>query len=231
MNSSIEKALKKVCKMMPRVASTIMKVHEEPKKRKGKTMNENQTVEVIEVTETNDKKPVSRAERITKAVASAGVKVRSALSKVKNEKVATCVAAAGGAAASGAGATAAVIGTTTMVTTAGVSAATITAAGTAIGGTVGALAGAVGGAGVGIATGGVAIAGTIPCAIAGGTTGASLGAATATTVAGWLGVPMATTVAVTTVPVWAIPVAAGGAVVALGAGVAYWIRRKKRLAA
>ena len=210
--------------------SVIVKVHEEPKTKKGKNMKKNQTAKVIEITETENKQHVGRAECIAKAVASAGGKVKGVLSKVKNEKVATCVAAAGGAAASGAGATAAVIGTTTMVMTAGASAATITAAGAGIGGTVGALAGAVGGASVGIATGGVAMAGTIPCAIAGGTTGASLGAAAATTVAGWLGVPMATTVAVTTIPVWAIPVAAGGAVVALGAGVAYWIRRKKRLA-
>ena len=129
------------------------------------------------------------------------------------------VAGAGGIAAMAVGITSAVIGTTTMVTTAGASAAAITAAGAGIGGLLGSITGAVAGSSIGLATGGIAIPATIPFAMIGGVTGTSIGTATATTVAGWLGVPMATTVAVTTAPVWAIPVAVCGGAAALGAGV------------
>ena len=79
-------------------------------------MNGNQTIEVIQNTGAEDEQTFSRTRLIAKTVASAGGKMKGVFAKVKNEKIATCVAAAGGAAATGAGATAAAIGTTTMVT-------------------------------------------------------------------------------------------------------------------
>lgn len=166
-------------------------------------MNENQTDEVIEVAETNDKKPVSRVERITKAVASSGGKVKGVLSKVKNEKIATCVAAAGGAAACGAGVTAAVTAATATTGTI----AAIGAAGTGIGATVGGILGA----GIGLVSGGTGIAATVPFAIGGGALGGSAATAIASTCASALGIA--------TAPVWAVPVAVGGGITVVGAGV------------
>lgn len=217
--------------MRPSAASVKVKVHDELKQREGKTMNENETAEVIEVMETEDRKPASCTERIVKTVILAQNKVRSAFSKIRNEKVATCIAAASGAAATGTGVAAAAIGTTTAVTTAGASAATITAAGAGIGWTLGGAAGCVIGGGACMATMGVAAPTTFLSPIVCAATGASVGGAVVTTVAGWLGIPIATTVAVTTAPVWAAPLAVSGAVVALGTGATYLIRKRKRRAA
>ena len=148
------------------------------------------------------------------------------------EKLAMGSTAVAGVGACAAGTTAAIVGTTTLttVTTAGASAAAVTATGATIGTTVGAVTGGVVGTGIGIATGGTAIAGTVPLAIAGGTTGGAVGASVATTVAGWLGIPMATTttVAVVTTPVWAIPVAIAGGACALGALGVFCYRKMKR---
>ena len=83
------------------------------------------------------------------------------------------------------------------------------------------------GTSVGIATGGVAIAGTVPCAVAGATTGAAVGGSIATTIAGWLGVPIATTTTVATAPFWAVPVAVAGGAVAVAA-IGYRIFKSRR---
>jgi ribosomal protein S27E len=75
----------------------------------------------------------------------------------------------------------------------------ISAAGAAIGG----VAGGVLGSGVGLATGGVGMAATIPFA----TAGAAIG--------GWAG-PALALVGIGTAPAWAVPVAIGGGLVAVG---------------
>ena len=76
----------------------------------------------------------------------------------------------------------------------------------AVGATIGGASGAVVGSGFGIATGGAAIAGTIPMA----TAGAAIG--------GWVG-PALAFFGIGTAPVWAVPVAvAGGVVTAAGVG-------------
>lgn len=75
----------------------------------------------------------------------------------------------------------------------------ISAAGAAIGG----VAGGVLGSGVGIATGGVGMAATVPFAAA----GAAIG--------GWAG-PALALVGIGTAPVWAVPVAIGGGVICAG---------------
>ena len=76
----------------------------------------------------------------------------------------------------------------------------------AIGATIGGASGAVVGSGVGIATGGAAISGTIPMAAA----GAAIG--------GWTG-PALAAFGIGTAPAWAVPLAvAGGAVTVAGAG-------------
>jgi hypothetical protein len=99
------------------------------------------------------------------------------------------VAIAGGSAASAAG-----------VVAAGASAiGTISAVGAAIGG----VAGGVFGSGVGLATGGVGMAATVPFA----TAGAAIG--------GWAG-PALAILGIGTAPAWAVPAAIGGGVVAAG---------------
>ena len=99
------------------------------------------------------------------------------------------VAIAGGSAASAAG-----------VVAAGASATgTISAVGAAIGG----VAGGVFGSGVGLATGGVGMAATVPFA----TAGAAIG--------GWAG-PALAVLGIGTAPAWAVPAAIGGGVVAAG---------------
>lgn len=75
----------------------------------------------------------------------------------------------------------------------------ISAAGAAIGG----LAGGVFGSGVGLATGGVGMAATVPFAAAGAAFG------------GWAG-PALALVGIGTAPAWAVPVAIGGGVMAIG---------------
>ena len=74
----------------------------------------------------------------------------------------------------------------------------ISAAGAAIGG----VAGGVFGSGVGLATGGVGMAATVPFAAAG------------TAIGGWAG-PALALVGIGTAPAWAVPVAIGGGVVAI----------------
>ena len=76
----------------------------------------------------------------------------------------------------------------------------------AIGATIGGASGAMVGSGVGIATGGAAISGTIPMAA----TGAAIG--------GWAG-PALAVFGIGTAPAWAVPLAVAGGVVTLaGAG-------------
>lgn len=105
------------------------------------------------------------------------------------EKVAIGVSIVGGTAA-----------TTVGVIAAGTSATgAISAAGAAIGG----VAGGVIGSGIGLATGGVGMAATVPFAAA----GAAIG--------GWAG-PALALVGIGTAPAWAVPVAIGGGVVAIG---------------
>ena len=53
----------------------------------------------------------------------------------------------------------------------------------------------------------------------------AIGGSVATTVAGWLGIPIATTVTVVTTPVWAVPVAVAGGVLALGS-IVFWAHKK-----
>ncbi len=79
----------------------------------------------------------------------------------------------------------------------------ISAAGAAIGG----VAGGVIGSGIGLATGGVGMAATVPFSAA----GAAIG--------GWAG-PALALVGIGTAPAWAVPVAIGGGVVAIGGAVA-----------
>lgn len=93
----------------------------------------------------------------------------------------------------------------TAATTVGVIAAGTSATGaiSAAGAAIGGVAGGVFGSGVGLATGGVGMAATVPFAAA----GASVG--------GWAG-PALALVGIGTAPAWAVPVAIGGGVVALG---------------
>ena len=176
---------------------------EDPKTTKGKTMNGNQTIEVIQNTGAEDEQTFSRTRLIAKTVASAGGKMKGVFAKVKNEKIATCVAAAGGAAACGAGVTAAVTAATATTGTI----AAIGAAGTGIGATVGGILGL----GIGLVSGGTGIAATVPFAIGGGALGGSAATAIASTCASALGIA--------TAPVWAVPVAVGGGITVVGAGV------------
>lgn len=99
---------------------------------------------------------------------------------------------------------ASIVGGTTATTVGVIAAGTsatgvISAAGAAIGG----VAGGVFGSGVGLATGGVGMAATVPFAAAGAAVG------------GWAG-PALALVGIGTAPAWAVPVAIGGGVVALG---------------
>ena len=108
-------------------------------------------------------------------------------SKIENAAIGVTVA--GGTAATAVG----VIAAGTSATGA------ISAAGAAIGG----VAGGVLGSGVGLATGGVGMAATVPFAAA----GAAIG--------GWAG-PALALVGIGTAPAWAVPVAIAGGVVAVG---------------
>jgi len=92
-------------------------------------------------------------------------------------------------------------------TAAGVMATGTAATGTisAVGATIGGVTGGVIGSGVGLATGGVGMVATVPFAAA----GAAIG--------GWAGPALAAVgIGTATAPVWAVPVAIGGAIVALG---------------
>lgn len=93
----------------------------------------------------------------------------------------------------------------TAATTVGVIAAGTSATGaiSAAGAAIGGVAGGVLGSGVGLATGGVGMAATVPFAAA----GAAIG--------GWAG-PALALVGIGTAPAWAVPVAIGGGVVAIG---------------
>lgn len=93
----------------------------------------------------------------------------------------------------------------TAATTVGVIAAGTSATGaiSAVGAAIGGVAGGVIGSGVGLATGGVGMAATVPFAAA----GAAIG--------GWAG-PALALVGIGTAPAWAVPVAIGGGVVAIG---------------
>jgi hypothetical protein len=97
----------------------------------------------------------------------------------------------------------------TTATAIGVIAAGTSATGTisAVGAAVGGVAGGVLGSGVGLATGGVGMAATVPFAAA----GAAIG--------GWAG-PALALVGIGTAPAWAVPVAIGGGVVAIGGAAA-----------
>lgn len=120
----------------------------------------------------------------------------------KIENAAIGVTVAGGTAASAVG----VIVAGTSATSA------ISAAGAAIGG----VAGGVFGSGVGLATGGVGMAATVPFAAA----GAAIG--------GWAG-PALALVGIGTAPAWAVPVAIAGGVVAVGgvAAAAYKLAKSR----
>jgi hypothetical protein len=113
--------------------------------------------------------------------------------RTKIENAAIGVAVVGGSAASAAG-----------VIAAGTSA---TGAISAVGAVVGGVAGGVLGSSVGLVTGGAGIAATAPFAAA----GAAIG--------GWAG-PALALVGIGTAPAWAVPVAIGGGVVAIGGVVA-----------
>ena len=102
------------------------------------------------------------------------------------------------------GATAAVVGGVSAAATA---TAAISAAGGLIGATVGGIAAGVVGSGIGIATGGTAIAGTVPLAIGGASIGGAVGS--------WAG-PVLAVFGIGTAPVWAMPVAIAGGVFAIG---------------
>jgi hypothetical protein len=93
----------------------------------------------------------------------------------------------------------------TAATTVGVIAAGTSATGaiSAAGAAIGGVAGGVFGSGVGLVTGGVGMAATVPFAAA----GAAIG--------GWAG-PALALVGIGTAPAWAVPVAIGGGVVAIG---------------
>jgi len=106
-----------------------------------------------------------------------------------------------------AGSTAATVGTVTALSAS--SAATTTAI-VAGGATAGGILGGVVGSGVGLASGGTAMAATIPFATGGATLGGSLAA------------NAATLIGVGTAPIWAVPVAVAGGVVAVG-GATYLI--------
>lgn len=97
----------------------------------------------------------------------------------------------------------------TAATAVGVIAAGTSATGaiSAVGAAVGGVAGGVLGSGVGLATGGIGIAATIPFAAA----GAAIG--------GWTG-PALALLGIGTAPAWAVPVAIGGGVIALGGAAA-----------
>lgn len=95
------------------------------------------------------------------------------------------------------------IGGGSVASAAGVVAAGASATGTitAVGAAIGGVAGGVLGSGVGLATGGVGMAATVPFAAA----GAAIG--------GWAG-PALAVLGIGTAPAWAVPVAIGGGVVA-----------------
>ena len=99
------------------------------------------------------------------------------------------VAIAGGSAASAAGIVAAGASATGIIS--------------AVGAAIGGVAGGVFGSGVGLATGGVGIAATVPFATAG------------VAIGGWAG-PALAVLGIGTAPVWAVPAAIGGGVVAAG---------------
>ncbi len=96
----------------------------------------------------------------------------------------------------------------TAATTVGVLAAGTSATGaiSAAGAAIGGVAGGVLGSGIGLATGGVGMAATVPFA----TAGAAIG--------GWAG-PALALVGIGTAPAWAVPVAIGGGIVAIGGAV------------
>lgn len=91
-----------------------------------------------------------------------------------------------------------------------------TAAISAAGATVGGIAGGVFGSGVGLATGGVGMAATVPFA----TAGAAIG--------GWAG-PALAVFGIGTAPAWAVPAAIGGGILAVGGAAAalYSFAKKK----
>jgi hypothetical protein len=106
----------------------------------------------------------------------------------------------------------------TTATAVGVIAAGTSATGAigATGAAIGSVVGGVLGSGVGLATGGVGMAATVPFAAA----GAAIG--------GWAG-PALALVGIGTAPAWAVPVAIGGGVVALGgAATAFYKFAKSR---
>jgi len=91
----------------------------------------------------------------------------------------------------------------TAATAVGVIAAGTSATGaiSAVGAAIGGVAGGVFGSGVGLATGGVGMAATVPFAAAG------------TAIGGWAG-PALALVGIGTAPAWAVPVAIGGGLIA-----------------
>ncbi len=102
------------------------------------------------------------------------------------------------------GSTAAVIG---GIAAASATTGAISAAGAAIGGVAGGIAGGLVGSGIGIASGGTAIAGTVPLAAGGAALGSSCGA---------LAGPALAFFGIGTAPVWAVPAAIAGGVFAVG---------------
>jgi hypothetical protein len=124
-------------------------------------------------------------------------KTINSLKNISVETVAIGTAITGGAAATTAGVIAA--GTSTT--------AAISAAGASVGGIAGGVIGAVTGSGVGLATGGMGMAATVPFAATGTALGSALG--------GYAG-EVAAIFGIGTAPAWAVPVAIAGGVVMTG---------------
>lgn len=125
------------------------------------------------------------------------------------ENTALGTAVIGGVATSAAGVIAAGTATTSA----------ISAVGAAVGSAAGGVAGAIAGSGFGIATGGAAMAATAPLAAAGATIGATIG--------GWAG-PALAVFGIGTAPVWAVPMAIGGGLLATGGAAIAGYRYIKR---
>ena len=112
-------------------------------------------------------------------------------------------------------------GVTAAITGATVTGGTVAAIGTA-GSVIGGAVGGILGSGAAIPTLGIGLVCTVPFEIGGSIIGGSVATAAATTIGAACGLA--------TAPVWAVPLAVGGAVVSLGAGATYLVRKIKRKA-
>ncbi len=142
-------------------------------------------------------------------IASYGDSTVSLYNKVKNKVMNPTSEEVAGTAMIVTGGAAVATGTGVVLASAAPVAA-ITAASSTVGGFIGTGIGAAMGAGVGLASAGTASAATIPFAITGGIFGNFLGGTGAYSAPAALGVG--------TAPVWAVPVAVGGGILALSGG-------------